>query len=246
MANVRVGDIDLSLFLPPGNWDYLYPPAEGDPQAQVDFYYGKTPLQYEHPTYDVSKKRLTMICPIDNDGRPWGFSEYDLRRNVAFLVSIISKKFWFIQAAGFIYNNKGIMLVGTSGSGKTTLISLFEDFQLLDDDLLFTDGHIMKRVSNASIEYPKPRLTHDRTEHPVDYVFLLNKEHQPNYLIQKKEQKIPYKIAFDDSLPDNFFELYKEKPPVTFSCPVYEVGTKNEPIKSKELIESVIRTPGRK
>jgi hypothetical protein len=56
MANVRVGDIDLSLFLPPGNWDYLYPPAEGDPQAQVDFYYGKTPLQYEHPTYDASKK----------------------------------------------------------------------------------------------------------------------------------------------------------------------------------------------
>jgi hypothetical protein len=141
MANVRVGDIDLSLFLPPGNWDYLYPPAEGDPQALVDFYYGKTPLQYEDP---------------------------------------------------------------------------------------------------------KQRLTHDRTEHPVDYVFLLNKEHRPNYLIQKKEQKIPYEIAFDDSLPDNFFELYKEKPPVTFSCPVYEVGTKNEPIKSKELIESVIRTPGRK
>jgi len=138
------------------------------------------------------------------------------------------------------------MLVGTSESDKIELISLFEDFQLLDDDLLFTDGHIMKRVSNTSIEYPKPRLTHDRTEHPVDYVFLLNKEHQPNYLIQKKEQKIPYEIAFDNSLPDNFFELYKEKPPVTFSCPVYEVGTKNEPIKSKELIESVIRTPGRK
>ncbi len=41
MPNVRVADVDLSLTLPPGNWDYLFPPAKGRVKGSLDFYYEK-------------------------------------------------------------------------------------------------------------------------------------------------------------------------------------------------------------
>jgi hypothetical protein len=94
--NVRVGDVDLSLFLPSGNWDYLYPPASGKVTAEVNFDYCKTSLEYKEPVFDPDINKLTMYFQIDIDERPL-FDEDELRRNVAFLVGIISKRFWFIR-----------------------------------------------------------------------------------------------------------------------------------------------------
>lgn len=99
MPNVRVGDIDLSLFLPLGNWAYLYPPATDAVKAEVTFTYCKTPLEYKEPVFDPHINKLTMYCQIDIDERPLP-NEYEVRRDVAFLVGIISKRFWFIHAAG--------------------------------------------------------------------------------------------------------------------------------------------------
>jgi|SRR3972149_380050 len=238
---VRVGDVDLSLFLPSGKWDYLYSPAIGEVTAELTFDYCKTPLEYKEPIFDPHVNKLTMHFQIDNDERPL-FDEDELRRNVAFLAGIISKRFWFIRAAGFIYKSKGIVLIGKSGSGKSTLRSLFEEAQVIDDDLLFTDGIIMTRVSkigtkhllkNNSIE----RLHDDIKEHKIDYIFLLDNQKNPDYSKSINQRTIPHELTFDDRLPESFFPYYSKKAPVHVSCPVFEIGTKSQPGKSKEIIE---------
>ena len=240
MPNIRVGDVDLKLFLPSGSWDYLYPPADGEVEAKVTFSYCKTPLEYKEPIFDPDIKQLTIYCQIDIDGRPL-FSEHELRQNVAFLVGIISKKFWFIHAAGFIYKGKGIILIGNSGNGKSTLLSLFEEAQVLDDDHLFTDGNIMRRVSNIGTKNnSSERLNDDITEHSIDYVFLLNNQKDPSSLQEINQRTISHEMAFDDRLPASFFMDYAKKPLIIFSCPVYELGTKSDPRRSKEIIESII------
>src|SRR4030042_324443 len=133
--NVRVGDVDLKLFLPYGNWDYLYPPASGEVTAEVSFYYCKTPLEYKEPVFDPDINKLTMYCQIDIDERPL-FSEDELRRNVAFLVGIISKRFWFIRAAGFIYKGKGIVLLD---SEKNPDYSKLINQRIIPHELTFDD-----------------------------------------------------------------------------------------------------------
>ena len=242
--NVRVGDVDLRLFLPSGNWDYLYPPASGEVTAEVTFDYCKTPLEYKEPVFDPDINKLTMYFQIDIDERPL-FDEDELRRDVAFLVGIISKRFWFIRAAGFIYKDKGIVLIEKSGNGKSTLRSLFEKALVIDDDLLFTDGNIMRRVSNIgtklsiknnSIE----RLHDDIKEHVIDYIFLLDSQKNPDYSRLINQRIIPHELTFDDRLPESFFLYYSKKPPVRVSCPVFEIGTKGEPRISKEIIEAIV------
>ena len=49
--NVGVGDVDLRLFLPSGNWDCLYPPASGEVTAEITFDYCETPLEYKEPVF---------------------------------------------------------------------------------------------------------------------------------------------------------------------------------------------------
>jgi len=245
--NVRVGDVDLRLFLPSGNWDYLYPPASGEVAAEVTFDYCKTPLEYKEPVFDPDINKLTMYFQIDIDERPLS-NEDELRGNVAFLVGIISKRFWFIRAAGFIYKDKGIVLIGKSGSGKSTLVSLFEEALVIDDDLLFTDGSIMRRVSNIGTKLSLTnnsieRLHDDIEEHMIDYIFLLDNQKHPDYSKSINQRTIPHELTFDDRLPESFFLCYSKKPPVPVSCPVFEIGTKSQPSVSKEMIEAIVSPP---
>jgi hypothetical protein len=99
----------------------------------------------------------------------------------------------------------------------------------------------MRRVSNIG---PKnnssERLNDDIREHTVNYVFLLNNHKNPTSLQEINQRTISHEVAFDDRLPASFFIDYAKKPLLTFSCPVYEIGTKSHPRISKETIESVI------
>lgn len=139
MPDVRIADVDLSLRLPPGNWDGFFPPAKEKAKGFLDFYYENTPLEFHDPTLDKNQRKIIMCCQIDNDGYPL-FSVPALIRNIAFLAGLISKDYRFIHSAGFILKSKGILLIGKSGCGKSTLALLFSDAKVLDDDILLTDG----------------------------------------------------------------------------------------------------------
>src|SRR3972149_2998607 len=119
---VRVGDVDLSLFLPSGKWDYLYSPAIGEVTAELTFDYCKTPLEYKEPIFDPHVNKLTMHFQIDNDERPL-FDEDELRRNVAFLAGIISKRLPPQQRAVLLQRGPGLAQRVEIGRGKSTLRS---------------------------------------------------------------------------------------------------------------------------
>lgn len=238
MPDVRIADVDMSLRLPPGNWDGFFPPAKNKVKGFLDFYYERNPLEFHDPTLDTSQRKITMCCQVDNDGRPL-FSIHTLIRNSAFLAGLISDNYRFIHGAGFIVKNKGILLIGKSSYGKSTLVSLFTDAKVLDDDILLTDGEKMIRCSyyhsNTQME-----PNHNLLESSIDYIFILNKLKVPDALNPINSQELPHGITFDDRLPETFLELYKGKSRVKFSAPIYELGTKCEPKKSKKLIESVL------
>jgi hypothetical protein len=57
MPEARVADVDLSLRLPPGNWNGFFPPAKEKAKGFLDFYYEKTPLEFHNPTFDKNQKK---------------------------------------------------------------------------------------------------------------------------------------------------------------------------------------------
>jgi hypothetical protein len=238
MPDVRIADVDLSLRLPSGNWDGFFPPAKEKVKGFLDFDYGETPLKFHGPTLDRSQRKITMCCPIDNDGCQF-FSVPALIKNSAFLAGLISKDYRSIHSAGFILKSKGILLIGKSGCGKSTLVSLFPDAKVLDDEILLTDGRKMIR---CSYYYSNTMLApnHNLLESSIDYIFILNKQKVPDALKPINTQELSHSITFDDRLPEAFLEPYKGKSRIKVSSPIYELGTKCEPRKSKELIESVL------
>jgi hypothetical protein len=103
---------------------------------------------------------------------------------------------------------------------------------------------MMTRISNFGAKHTpdscEELLYNDIHESSIDYIFVLNKQKAPSKLKLINEQELPYDITFDDRLPKTFFELYKEKSRAKFFSPIYELGTKCEPRRSKKLIESVL------
>jgi hypothetical protein len=110
VPDVRIADVDLSLRLPPGNWDGFSPPAKEKAKGFLNFYYENTPLEFHDPTLDKIQRKITMCCPIDNDGCQL-FSVPALIKNCAFLAGLISKDYRSIHSAGFILKSKGIQSV---------------------------------------------------------------------------------------------------------------------------------------
>lgn len=238
MPDVRIADVDLSLRLPSGKWDGFFPPAKEKAKGFLDFYYEKTPLEFHDPTLDKNQRKITMCCQIDNDGRQF-FSVPALIRNSAFLAGLISKDYRSIHSAGFILKSKGILLIGKSGCGKSRLVSLFPDAKVLDDETLLTDGRKMIRCSYRPSN-PMLASNYNLLESSIDYIFILNKQKVPDALKPINIQELSYSITFDDRLPETFLEPYKGKSRIKVASPIYELGTKCDPRKSKELIESVL------
>jgi hypothetical protein len=171
---------------------------------------------------------------------------YFIRKYIAFLAGTTSKTYKLVHGAGFRLNGQGVLLIGNSGTGKSTLTALFDEAEILDDDLLLASERKMRRVAKSGVRISpddKNKLVYlddGNDQSPISYVFVLNNQHEPDYVQKIKPAAISPEITFDNKLDGKLFSLYSGRMPVLFAAPVYEIGTRREPAESKRTIESLL------
>ena len=83
-------------------------------------------------------------------------------------------------------------------------------------------------------------LEDDNYQSPLHYVFVLNNQFDPDHVVELQPQDIKPETTFDDKLHPSLLEEYKKRIPIPFEVPIYEIGTKREPAKTKKVIQSIV------
>ena len=174
----------------------------------------------------------------------FGVNIFEVIRHIGYLAGHVSKQYRFLHAAGIKLGGKGVLLVGKSGNGKSTLASILEG-EILDDDLVMACSTDMRRISKFGARINSKRRTIDWIEDdniqcPINYVFLLNNQYDPDHVAQVQADKVDPILTFDDKLHFSLMEEYAKRMPIPFQVPVLEIGTKREPNETKKAIERIV------
>lgn len=240
--NIRAGDVDLRVGFEWGNLNLarFFPEATGDPMVtlNVNVFY---PLGKGQPTPEYSDR--VMNCWIQGeDGR--GLDYLHIVRHVGYLAGDVSERYRFCHAAGLKINGKGVMLIGNSGNGKSTLASKLEG-EILDDDILLASPTEIRRISNVGGRMNPERGTVELIEDgnyqsPLGFVFLLNNQYDPDHVVEIQPSEVNPEMTFDDTLHPYLLGAYRQRMPIAFEVPVFEVGTKRDPDETTRVIERIV------
>lgn len=154
---------------------------------------------------------------------------------IGYLVSQCSDRFRLFHASGLKIEGKGVIFAGKSGHGKSTLASRLGG-NIIDDDTLLVSPSEIQRISLPSYRKKEDGTIEEvfdgHTSSPLNFVFLLNRSFAAGYSKEMPPARIGAETVFPDALgPEKshpaLLELYKQRMPVLFQCPVFEIGTGN-------------------
>lgn len=152
------------------------------------------------------------------------------RKALMFVASQLSKTYLFVHGCGFVYEGRGVLLLGGRGAGKSTLLRMLGAVDIVDEDCLFIKHGQMHTGTIQNIRYTQVggkkfiAFADTKTDWiTIDVIAVLDKKYKGGYwslldncLDEKK------------TMPDFFSIDQKKITPnrrIIVGCPAYQIGT---------------------